>query len=135
MVFIYCEVTDGSRAGFKTVGVNSVEGWREYFSIEEKFLKPHNGNLLLPVRVIGVDRQQNLTLIQLPAEADSGASRVWVSKDTLVTNKDEVAAAIGIVIVSCRYFGIPIPDVVLKIVGICLIAALVIIAIRFLVSL
>jgi hypothetical protein len=90
---INCEVTEGPRAGFKTVSVDSVEGWKEFFTIEERFLKSQNDTFLLPIRVVGIDREQRLKLIQLPVEADSGASRVWVSFDAIINpDEDEVPA-------------------------------------------
>lgn len=79
-----CEITDGPRPGFKSVGVPSIEGHAEYFSIEERFLSNRGGELMLPVIVIGRDRRYDTALVQLPVEADSGANRVWVHGNQLV---------------------------------------------------
>ncbi len=46
-----------------------------------------------------------------------------------------VAAVLGILYAVLQYFGIPFPQIVLKIIGIVLIAALAIVAVRFLLSL
>ncbi len=91
MKLVTCEVSKGARDGFKTVGVQSVEGFIEYFSIEERFLFNENGEYLLPARVISTDSRYKTSLIQLPVEADSGANRVWISGN-LIQEKDKVIA-------------------------------------------
>jgi hypothetical protein len=92
MALVRCEITEGPREGFKTVGVPSVEGHYEYLAIEEKFLSKRGGELLLPVWVVGRDRRYDTALISLPDEADSGARRVWVRWSDLITDPDEVPA-------------------------------------------
>ena len=91
MELIRCEVTEGSRAGFKAIGVQSVEGFAEFFTIEDRFLVEKNGDYLLPVRVIGKDPRYGTLLIQLPVEADSGANRVWISGE-MIHDKHEAIA-------------------------------------------
>jgi len=92
MALIECEVEEGPRPGFKTIGVASGEGHSEYLTIEERFLVRRNGSYLLPVGLVGRDRRYNTALIQLPFEADSGANRVWVMGETLTDTADEVPA-------------------------------------------
>ncbi len=93
MNFLHCEISDGPRQGFKTVGIESVEGYNEYLSIEERFLAKRCDEMRLPVSVIGQDRKQGIVLIQLPVEADSGANRVWVRKESVQDGvPDEVMA-------------------------------------------
>lgn len=92
MALLKCEVKEGPRAGFKAVGVPSIEGHTEYLAIEERFLVPRGGELLLPVLPVGRDRRYNTVLVQLPLEADSGANRVWVRGDLLTETPDEVPA-------------------------------------------
>jgi hypothetical protein len=92
MALVTCEVAEGPRPGFKTIGVRTVEGHTEYLAIEERFLDRQNGEYLLPVRVVGRDAKQGLTLVQLPLEADSGANRVWVRTDQVTFKPDEVPA-------------------------------------------
>lgn len=46
-----------------------------------------------------------------------------------------IAAALGILYAVCQYYGFPIPPIFLRIVGIVLVAAFAILAIRFLFSL
>jgi len=92
MALVRCEVNEGPRAGFKAVGVASIEGHTEYLAIEERFLVPRDGSYLLPVRLVGRDRRYHTALVQLPFEADSGANRVWVRGDSLTDAPDEVPA-------------------------------------------
>jgi hypothetical protein len=92
MALIKCDISEGPRAGFKTVGVPSFDNHKEYLSIEEKFLVKKDHGLLLAVDVIGKDHNQKLTLIELPFEADSGANRVWVRDDVFYDKTDEVLA-------------------------------------------
>jgi hypothetical protein len=90
MALVRCEVSDGPRAGFKAIGVPSIEGHREYLAIEERFLARRNGTYLLPVFVVGWDRQHGTALVQLPQEADSGTHRVWVrSADVTEEHADQ----------------------------------------------
>jgi hypothetical protein len=92
MALIPCEISEGPRPGYKVVGVKSVQGHTEYLSIEERFLARRNGDLLLPVWLIGRDQKNKTALVQLPYEADSGANRVWVNGDALREAFDEVPA-------------------------------------------
>lgn len=92
MALVRCEVTEGPRGGFKTVGVPSIEGHTEYLTIEERFLVRRDNAYLLPVRLIGRDRRFDTVLVQLPVEADSGANRVWVKGNIVAEAPDEVPA-------------------------------------------
>ncbi len=92
MPLLRCEVLDGPREGFKVAGVASIEGFSEYLTIEERFLVKKRGDYLLPVSVVGKDKQHDTYLIQLPYQADSGASRVWVPRAALVQEPDEAPA-------------------------------------------
>jgi hypothetical protein len=85
-------VTEGPRPGFKAVGVGSIEGHTEYFTIEERFLLRRGEAWLLPVQLIGRDRRYDTVLVQLPVEADSGANRVWVRGKSVEEAPDEVPA-------------------------------------------
>jgi hypothetical protein len=90
MALLRCEVSEGPREGFKSIGVPSIEGHLEYLVIEDRFLAKRNGDYLLPIFIIGQDRRYNTALIQLPQETDSGAKRVWVRSDDLLKEADEV---------------------------------------------
>ncbi len=92
MALVKCEVSEGPRAGVKSIGVRSAEGFFEYLAIEEGFLVPKDNSYLLPVRLIARDPAHKTALVQLPVEADSGANRVWVMGDILSNAPDEVTA-------------------------------------------
>ena len=92
MALVRCEVLEGPRPGFKTVGIPSITGNLEYLTIEEQFLSRYEGDLLLPVWVVGRDAHYQTALVALPDEADSGARRVWVRLSDLVFKPDEVPA-------------------------------------------
>lgn len=92
MPLLKCEVTEGPRPGYKAIGVASIEGRNEYFSIEERCLVRQGNEYLLPVWLIGRDPRYQTALVQLPVEADSGANRVWVKGDSLTVAPDEVPA-------------------------------------------
>ena len=83
------EITEGARPGWKTVGVESVEGHTEYLSMEDRFLVYRSGQALLAVRIVARDPRHKTLLIQLPTEADSGANRVWVPDSALVDTISE----------------------------------------------
>jgi hypothetical protein len=92
MTMVRCEITEGPREGYKTVGVPSAAGHMEYLAIEERFLVKDNGAYLLPVDVVGKDPRYGTLLVQLPFEADSGANRVWVRPVHIVKEPREVPA-------------------------------------------
>jgi hypothetical protein len=92
MALIPCEVTEGPRAGYKAVGVPSIEGHTEYLAIEDRFLVRRDKAYFLPVQLIGRDRRYDTALVQLPVEADSGANRVWVNGKLVEEPPDEVPA-------------------------------------------
>ncbi len=94
MQLLRCRISDGPRSGFKTVSVESIEGHTEHFAIEERFLAYSEGELSLPVQVVGRDRQYDTALVQLPVEADSGANRVWVRSDQIITHNKKEAAMV-----------------------------------------
>jgi hypothetical protein len=93
MALLRCNISEGPRPGFKTVGIPSVEGHLEYLTIEERFLSRRGNDFLLPVWVVGKDSRYGTVLVSLPGEADSGAHRVWVrGSDLAVVQPDEVPA-------------------------------------------
>jgi hypothetical protein len=92
MYRLKCDVSDGPREGFKEVGVQSIEGHKEYLAIEARFLIPSGGGWFLPVRTIARDPRHNTVLVQLPVEADSGANRVWVKEAILSDTLGEAMA-------------------------------------------
>jgi hypothetical protein len=49
----------------------------------------------LPVGFVEIDRRRRRVLIELPAEADSGANRMWVSFDDLKRETSKGAEVIA----------------------------------------
>ncbi|HZU38243.1 MAG TPA: hypothetical protein VFA18_20130 [Gemmataceae bacterium] len=92
MELVRCEVSEGPRVGYVAVGVKSIEGHTEFLTIEDRLLAHRGDERYLPVSVVGKDKARQTALVQLPAEADSGANRVWVRTDDLVLERDEVPA-------------------------------------------
>lgn len=92
MELVRCEVTEGPRDGFKSVGLQSAEGHFEYLVVEDRFLAFRDDHYYLPVVVVGRDARHETVLVQLPFEADSGANRVWVRQEQVVTEAVEVPA-------------------------------------------
>jgi hypothetical protein len=90
MALLRCDISEGPRQGFMSIGVPSIEGYQEHVAIEERFLARRNGSYLLPVFVVGVDKQHQTALVQLPLEADSGARRVWVRSDSLIRDLERI---------------------------------------------
>lgn len=60
--------------------------------------------------------------------------RTWALEDWFVAII-VLAAVVGIVLAVLNYFNVPVPPIVLRIVGIVLVAALAIVAVRFLFTL
>jgi hypothetical protein len=91
MALLKCEIEDGPRAGFKSVGIPTVEGHVENLTIEERFLITRDQIQYLPVLLMGKDKNYDTCLVQLPLEADSGANRIWVNVTRIFTPDGEKA--------------------------------------------
>jgi hypothetical protein len=78
MALVVCEVTDGLRPAEATVSVRDYTGRTEYLPVDRGILARANGKHLLPVRLIYQDEAKNAAFIELPDEADSGVTRLWV---------------------------------------------------------
>jgi hypothetical protein len=78
MAQLLCEVSDGLRAAEATVKVRDYEGRTEYLPADRALLAQRAGKDYLPVRIIYHDEGKRAALVELPAEADSGAHRIWV---------------------------------------------------------
>ena len=78
MAHIICEVTDGLRPSEATVAVRDYAGRTEYLPVDRGMLARANGKHLLPVRILYQDEIKNAAFVQLPDEADSGTTRLWV---------------------------------------------------------
>jgi hypothetical protein len=73
------------------VAVSTAQGGMEYVQVPSHFLHEEDGKEYLPVSIVSVDRGSKRVLVQLPAEADSGANRVWVSRSNIL-DPDKVLA-------------------------------------------
>lgn len=78
MAEVVCDVTPGLRDSERTIAVRDVHGLRQFLRVEADFLAEDGGRRYLPIGVVGVDESKQLALIELPHEADSGNSRLWV---------------------------------------------------------
>ena len=81
MELILCEVSKGLRDSEATVAVRSFDGDQQFLRIERDFLnfEPETGRYYLTVGLIQKDQSGKFALIELPQEADSGTSRLWVA--------------------------------------------------------
>jgi hypothetical protein len=87
MAQVRCEVSAGLRPSEATVAVADIHGNRQFLRVERDFLNTVGGQTFLPVGVVQDDRQQPWVLIELPHEADSGANRLWVRRESLLPGK------------------------------------------------
>jgi hypothetical protein len=78
MTHVICEVGDGLRPSEATVVVHNYSGRSEYLPVDRGMLVRMNGKHLLPVRLIYQDDSKGAAFVELPDEADSGTSRIWV---------------------------------------------------------
>ncbi len=93
MALVACEVSSGLRDSEATVSIREVGGDQQFLRIERDFLTPGESGHYLSVGLIQVDRSGRYALIELPHEADSGASRLWVSiKDVKTPQPTEIVA-------------------------------------------
>ncbi|WP_435018818.1 hypothetical protein TA3x_000804 [Tundrisphaera sp. TA3] len=83
MALVACEISDGLRASEATVAVREVVGDRQYLRVERDFLTEDAGRYYLSVALIQMDPTGASALIELPQEADSGTSRLWVPASDL----------------------------------------------------
>lgn len=84
MPYVLCSVGDGLRPSEVTVEVRDIDERPEFLRVHKDFVKSIDGRFFLPIGVVHHDREKNLSLIELPHEADSGANRLWVSAASLV---------------------------------------------------
>jgi len=74
---VICEVSRGLRDSERTVAVRDTQGRRQFLRVEHDFLTLEKGKHYLPVGIVHISQDKQV-LIELPHEADSGASRLWV---------------------------------------------------------
>jgi len=76
---VECSATSSSLHETEVVGVPDETGNQQFLRVGKGFLTRESGRTFLPILVIEVDRSRHRALVQLPYEADSGASRIWVA--------------------------------------------------------
>ena len=86
--YVLCEnISDGLRPEEATVMVKSTQGRQEFLRTSRKNLLKKDNKNYLAIGVIHVDPATGQYLIEFPYEADSGASRIWVLKDKIHTER------------------------------------------------
>jgi hypothetical protein len=81
---VQCEVTVGGLLpGGVTARITDADGRRQFVQVTAGMINRWGGADYLPVGIVEIDRKTRRVLIELPAEADSGANRMWVKFDDL----------------------------------------------------
>ena len=79
---VECSASSSSLHETEVVGVPDVTGNHQFLRVGKGFLTRESGRTYLPIQVIEIDPPGQRVLVQLPYEADSGASRIWVPVDS-----------------------------------------------------
>jgi hypothetical protein len=81
---VFCdEVNPGLRPSEVIAVIKDHAGRRHFLRAERDYLKASNGSSYFPVAVVHA-AAGGLVLVELPHEAETGANRLWVSKDRLL---------------------------------------------------
>lgn len=84
--YVICEkVGKGFRSDEVTVTIKSTDGRPEFLRVSSSNLLERRGRKYLAVGVVHEDTESGAYLIEFPSEADSGTSRIWISKQNLLT--------------------------------------------------
>jgi hypothetical protein len=78
---VECDATPSDLYDTEVVGVLDETENRHFLRVARGQVRREGSQAYLPVGIIDVDRRARRVLIQLPYEADSGASRLWVPLD------------------------------------------------------
>jgi hypothetical protein len=84
---LICEISEGLRPSEATVMVTDAQNLRHFLPVDRDLLTSENGRSYLPVGLVHLDETKKLALIELPVEADSGTSRIWVKQKQLVLSE------------------------------------------------
>ncbi len=78
---VECDATPSGLYETEVVGVLDETENRHFLRVAQGLVRRVGEKTYLPIGIIEVDRRRGRVLIQLPYEADSGASRLWVPLD------------------------------------------------------
>jgi hypothetical protein len=81
MPYVACNIDEGLRPSEATVEVKDTDRRSAFLRVDREFVKFFDGNPFLPVGI--VFDKNGLVLIELPHEADSGRSRLWVPRSSI----------------------------------------------------
>ena len=87
---LYCNVSEGLRNAEATVTVSEYDGTPQHFPLDRGLITKAGGRSAIPVGLIqytGDAEGDELALVSLPVEADSGTQRIWVRLSDLVGEK------------------------------------------------
>ena len=86
-------MSEGLRKAEATVTVSEYDGTPQHFPLDRGLITKTGGRSAIPVGVIqyaGNAGDDELALVSLPVEADSGTQRIWVKLSDLVGEKASV---------------------------------------------
>ena len=87
MAYVVCNISDGLRPSEVTVEVRDVNDRPQFLRVHREFAKNLEDAWYLPIGIVHHDRDNDLYLIELPHEADSGANRLWVASTSIMVPK------------------------------------------------
>src|SRR5271156_1392210 len=67
--------------GTQIIGVPDEHGNKQFLRVGEGLVQTHAGETYLPVGIVEVRVREQRALVELPYEADSGVSRIWIKFD------------------------------------------------------
>lgn len=92
MAKVICEsVSRGLRDSESFAEIRDVLGKSHAIRIESQFLTQRGEAYWLPIGIVGIDRKKDLLLIELPQEADTGATRLWVRPEQTDVKSEALA--------------------------------------------
>lgn len=84
MAKILCEgVSDGLRASEALAKLRDYHNRRHFIRVERDFLSQRGTAFYLPIGIVHIDPKTDAVLVELPHEAETGANRLWVTRDQL----------------------------------------------------